>query len=141
MANRSYQTITLYGNPEKVEEVIKFIKGTAKESLGDGTFFCETFPISLCGIEQPNKIHLETKYASVGFYQLSRKFPEVEFMSSSTTEGLGEELTYIINGQLLYSVYYNYEYMECQEPAPTVHLNKENIKKAFNIKGKEAASN
>lgn len=149
MANRSYQTITLFGKAEKVNEVLNYINDNRITVFEDGSsaifednsFVSKSFPISLCGIKRnENKIILETKYAPVGFKELSISFPEVGFQSSSTTEFSGEELILVINGKCIYSVYYNYEEMYAGVDNPntweliTGHkLKEENIKSAFNI--------
>lgn len=138
MANRCYETITLFGKPEKVKEVLDYVLSQKQEDYGD-EFVSKAFPISLCSIKD-NKIGLETKYAPVSFNQLSKSFPEVGFLSSSMTENCGEDLCLMINGDLIYSVYYNYEEMYMGDDQPntwefvTGHkLNDENICKAFNL--------
>jgi hypothetical protein len=144
MANRSYQTITLFGKTEKVKEILNYVI-SQKEKDFENEFITKVFPISLCSIKD-DKIHLETKYAPVGFKELSISFPEVGFKSSSTTEFSGEELILMINGKCIYSVYYNYEEMYAGEDNPntweliTGHkLKEENIKSAFNITEKGVA--
>jgi hypothetical protein len=138
MANRSYQTITLYGKPEKVKEVLECVLSQKEIDFEDG-FGTKVFPISLCSIKD-DKIYLETRYASVGFDELSKSFPEVGFMSSSWTENCGQELFLMINGHCIYEVYYNCEEMYMGDDQPNtwelvtgLKLNDKNICKAFNL--------
>lgn len=129
MANRCYQTVTLYGKSEEIKEVIDFVLLGKTKEFEDGTFLTDQFPISLCSIKDNNKIVLETKYASVGCTELSKLFPLILFKSSSYTEGYGEELFFVKNNDLIYSVYYNVD----EERNVGNILNEEYLKNAFNV--------
>lgn len=111
MANRSYQTVKLFGNPEKIKEVFNYILSEKKTEFYDDNFGTDVFPISLTAIyPDKNEIVLETKYGPADFFELSKRFPEVGFKSSSFTDGVGnEEVTYALSGSVLYSVFIDIE--------------------------------
>jgi hypothetical protein len=114
MANRCYQTVTLYGKPEKIKEVIDFVLLRKTKDFEDGTFLNDQFPVSLCSIIEPDKISLETKYGPPikSIEELSQFFPEVGFVSGSFTDGYGaEESHHILGGSVLQGTF-----LEVQAP-------------------------
>lgn len=149
MANRSYQTVELFGKPEKIKEVLNYVNENRITVFEDGSsaifdddqFVSKSFPISLCRIDSDkNIIHLETKYVPADTGDISKQFSDVGFVDYSMTEGGGEDLCIILNGNLLYSVFFNHERMDFGENETNIwetvsntKLIKENINAAFNL--------
>lgn len=116
MANVCSQTIELYGPADKILEVKEFIKSFKKKDYDNESFWTDVFPISRCSMDG-NNIFLETKWAPASITDISKEFPDVGFCSISFTDGDGtEEVLYMIEGHVLYSVYFKVqspEYWEC----------------------------
>lgn len=128
MANRCYQTIELWGKPEKIKEVIDYVISQKECELVDQWFGSKVFPISRCSIGSED-IFLEQKYCSVDFSELSELFPEVGFHSHSLTDGEGNvDEYYVLNGRLLFyrpmhcvqddDIYYGGNYPSLEQEYP-----------------------
>lgn len=115
MANRCNQTIHLYGNPEKVKEVIDYLISNKVNPRARKNFVIDIFPMSLCTISE-NKIFVNRNNEPETLHSISYKFPDVGFMSQSSTDGIGqEEKTFYLNSNIIYHTYYEVEAAELWE--------------------------
>lgn len=126
MANRCYQTVTLYGKSEKIKEVIDFVLLRKTKDYEDGTFLNDQFPISLCSIKENDKIVLETKYGPPikCIEELSQMFPEIGFVSGSFTDGQGiSESHHILGGSVLHGTFIEVQAPEMWEDITGTKMN------------------
>lgn len=108
MANWCDETVQLFGPTAKIVEVIEHIKNLKKEDYDDGSFGTDAFPNSICRVHSvSNSIDLLTKYGPVPELQdLSKKFPDVGFITESFTEGDGDRcVAYLKRGLVYLSTY------------------------------------
>jgi hypothetical protein len=115
MSNRCSQTVTLYGDTDKIAEVLNYIKGHKDYEWDEGANFATpVFPNSACHIPDDKTICLETSWYTPlnELKTLSNKFRDVGFISGSFTDGQGEEEeAYIIEGRIVY-----HQYLDVQAP-------------------------
>jgi len=104
MANWCDETVQLFGPTAKIVEVIEHIKNLKKEDYDDESFGTEAFPNSICRVHSvSNSIDLLTKDGPVPELQdLSKKFPDVGFITESFTEGDGGSCVAYLKGGLVY---------------------------------------
>lgn len=100
MANRAYQNLAFFGNPEDVKEIEKYLND--KKNHKD-------FPISVLA-EEEEKIVITTNYAPLDLTDLSKKFPNVGIYSTCFNEnGPEESWEWIINGDIVATASINHD--------------------------------